>query len=136
MKYGYNFDKFGAYDCGYDSVKAAIEGAREEAEVNEEDGLFEKGNVVYVGKVVTCRPTLDVDSLIEMMQDNMNERTDGFSTDNGYLDYLSPAKKEKLDRILRDAIVRWGEEAKVFVTVDIVVDIKKYDLLTGKRIFE
>lgn len=131
MKYAYSFDEGGAYDCGYASVWAAIEAAREEAEIDEADGLKAQ-NIVYVGKVITCEPVLDADSIIEMMQDDMDERTAGISEDEGYLNHVSSTQLDKLDRILQDAVRRWSEEANISVKVDIVTEIKKYNLQTGK----
>lgn len=135
MKYAYNFDETGAYDCGYTSVQEAIKVAREEAELNAEDGLKEE-NIVYVGKLTTKRPVLDTESIIEMMQDSMNEETDGISEDEGYLYHVSSAQFDKLDRLLQDVVRRWSEEAEINVTVKIVTDIKKYDLKTGRELHE
>ena len=92
MKYAYSFDETGAYDCGYTSVQEAIKAAREEAELNAEDGLKEE-NIVYVGKVVTKEPSLDAWPIVEMMQDSMDVETEGVSTDEGYLDRIGCAER-------------------------------------------
>jgi hypothetical protein len=135
MKYAYNFDENGAYDCGYTSVQAAIEAARKEAEIDVEDGLKDV-NIVYVGKVVTKEPEFDGWGIIEMTQDYMNEETEGVSTDEGYLDDVSADKLYKLECIMKDAFRQWSKEAEINVTVKIVTDIKKYDLQTGRELHE
>lgn len=135
MKYAYSFDETGDYDCGYTSVQAAIEAARKEAEIDIEDGLKDV-NIVYVGKVVTKEPEVDAWSIIESMQDYMDEETEGVSTDEGYLYSVSAEQLDKLECIMKDSIRRWSKEAEINVTVTIVTDIKKYDLQTGRELHE
>ncbi|WP_303104125.1 hypothetical protein [uncultured Mitsuokella sp.] len=135
MKYAYSFDETGAYDCGYTSVQAAIEAARKEVEIDAEDGLKDV-NIVYVGKVATKEPEFDGWSVIETMQDYMDNETGGVSTDEGYLDGVSAEQLDKLECIMKDSVKRWSKEAEINVTVTIVTDIKKYDLQTGRELHE
>lgn len=134
MLCGYSFTLEGPYDMSYDSVEDALEAAREQARNDDKYWNIDDGCIVYIGLRQNATAEIseyNTQSIIEMLQDEMNDETDGASYEcERFLEDLPKDSVLKLASMLNGAMNQWAKKEKISLTVPYITGVRAYHLHT------
>lgn len=125
-KFSYSFYREMNYSCEYNSVKQALEAAREEAKNDDE---FKEAKTVYIGRVYKFVPVINPWGIIEELQFRADD--EAFDAAEDYLRDIRDEELSKLQEMLTKAFNKWAKETGNEPNFYIVKERKEYSLETG-----